>query len=194
MASPEAPVPNPAADGHAGGTVPEVRHETFTVESRPAAPPSAVFEAFADDAVRRRWFRMPGRHATYRHDFTVGGGEVASSVFPVPDAEPERLAYASRYLEITPGRRIVFVYTSRVDDVPRWTSLVTVELYPEAGGTRLRWTEQAAFLTPSAEPDHDLPHLRGATRLRLNGLPAALAAAAGPDGFVPRAVEDTRSG
>ncbi|WP_426362450.1 SRPBCC domain-containing protein [Streptomyces sp. E-08] len=162
-----------------GYPAPEARYDTFTVESLQAVPPGAVFGAFADDTVRRRWFRMPGRHATYRHDFTVGGGEVASSVFPVPDAEPERLAYASTYLDITPDARIVFAYTSRVNDVPRWSSLVTVELHPEGDGTRLRWTEQAAFLTPSAEPAHDLPHLRGATRLRLNGLPAALAATAG---------------
>ncbi|MFE7517408.1 SRPBCC domain-containing protein [Streptomyces sp. NPDC057540] len=168
--------------GSPASAPPEARHETFTVESRQAASPGAVFGAFADDAVRRRWFRMPGRRAAYRHDFTVGGGEVASSEFPVPDAEPERLAYASTYLAITPDARIVFAYTSTVDDVPRWSSLVTVELHPEGDGTRLRWTEQAVFLTPSAEPAHDLPHLRGATRLRLNGLPAALAAAGAPPG------------
>ncbi|MFJ9854209.1 hypothetical protein [Streptomyces sp. NPDC101150] len=47
----------------------------------------------------------------------------------------------------------------------------------DCAGTQLRWTEQAAFLTPSAQPEHDFPHLRGATRLRLNGLAAAMAAA-----------------
>ncbi|MGW4749487.1 SRPBCC domain-containing protein [Streptomyces sp. NPDC004290] len=180
MSVPESPVSAPSAVGRAGGLPPEARHDTFTVESRQAASPGAVFGAFADIEVRRRWFRMPGRHAEYRHDFRVGGGEAASSEFPVPDAEPERLAYASTYLAITPDARIVFAYTSTVNDVPRWSSLVTVELRPEGDGTRLRWTEQAVFLTPSAEPAHDLPHLRGATRLRLNGLPAALAAGAPP--------------
>ncbi|MFD8542462.1 SRPBCC domain-containing protein [Streptomyces sp. NPDC059649] len=166
-----------AVEGQGSGAAPGVRHETFTIGFPLAAPPSAVFEAFADTPVRRRWFKLPGRHVSYHHDFTVNGGETASSVFTVPDARPERLAYASRYLDITPGARIVYAYTSSVDDVPRWASLVTVELHPEAEGTHLRWTEQAAFLIPSAEPEHDFPHLRGATRLRLNGLAAALAAA-----------------
>lgn len=51
---------------------------------------------------------------------------------------------------------------------------MTVELALMDGGTHLRWTEQAAFPARSARPEDDLPHLRGATRLRLNGLPAAL--------------------
>lgn len=94
-----------------------------------------------------------------------------------PGRPPQRLAYKSQYLHLTPRSRIVYTYTSHVDDVPHWTSLdlaVTIELHPEADGTHLRWTEQAAFLTPSAQPEHDFPHLRGATRLRLNGLTAAL--------------------
>ncbi|KUJ65807.1 hypothetical protein ACZ90_43620 [Streptomyces albus subsp. albus] len=158
-----------------------MRHDTFTVGLHLAAPVSAVFEAFADTPVRCRWFKLPGRQVSYHHDFTVNGGETASSVFNVPGARPERLAYASRYLDITAGSRIVYTYTSHVDDTPRWTSLVTVQLHPDADGTHLRWTEQAAFLTPSAEPDHDLPHLRGATRLRLNGLTAAVTAAGQAD-------------
>ncbi|MEU5849471.1 SRPBCC domain-containing protein [Saccharopolyspora shandongensis] len=181
MAIMGATAPDSAADEHVGSAVPGVRHETFAVGFHLAAPPSAVFEAFADASVRSRWFKLPGRHVSYHHDFVVNGGEAASSVFTVPGAHPERLAYESRYLDISPDSRIVYAYTSRVDDVPRWTSLVTVELHPEADGTHLRWTEQAAFLTPSAEPDHDFPHLRGATRLRLTGLEVALTAAGRKD-------------
>ncbi|POX44827.1 hypothetical protein C3489_35600 [Streptomyces sp. Ru71] len=166
----------PDTDEPADGALDRARHDTFTVSLHLAAPQSAVFEAFSDAPVRRRWFKLPGRPTEYRHDFAVHGGETASSVFPVPGAPPERLGYESRYLAITPCSRIVYAYTARVDDVVRWASLVTVQLDPEAGGTRLEWTEQAAFLAASAEPDHDLPHLRGATRLRLNGLVAALAA------------------
>ncbi|MFD0374276.1 MULTISPECIES: SRPBCC domain-containing protein [Streptomyces] len=174
----EPAAPDSATDGHLDPAGAEVRHDGFTVELHSAAPPDAVFGAFADPAVRRRWFRMPGREVSYDHDFTVNGGENASSVFTVEGAAPERLAYASRYLDIVSGSRIVYTYTARVDGEVRWASLVTVELRPDADGTHLRWTEQAAFLTPSSRPEHDLPHLRGATRLRLNGLAAALR----PDG------------
>ncbi|NUP35404.1 MAG: hypothetical protein HOV66_22370 [Streptomycetaceae bacterium] len=165
---------SPAADGSAGAAVPTVRHDTFVVERDVPAPAAAVFGAFADTPVRRRWFRLPGRELDYRHEFAVPGEERVSSVFDVMGAGREHLVYESRYLDIVADTRIVYTYTSSVDAVVRWASLVTVEFAPADGGSRLRWTEQAAFLVASAHPEHDLPHLRGALGLRLNGLAAVL--------------------
>jgi uncharacterized protein YndB with AHSA1/START domain len=156
----------------------DVLHETFTVTRELEAPPARVFAAFADEAVRRRWFRLPGRSPEYRHSFAVGGGEEAHSTFTHPDGTAERLEYRSRYLDIVPERRIVFGYDSLVDDVVRWTSLVTVLIEPDGAGSRLDWIEQVAFLVRTGDGSADLPHLRGGTILRLNGLPGALADAA----------------
>lgn len=165
------------ADSDAGTQTPrpalDVRHETFTVERHFDAAPVEVFAAFADEQTRRRWFRLPGSGASYRHEFRVGGGEDATSTFTIPDAAPERLAYHSHYLDIAPERRIVFSYASTVNDVPRWTSLVTV-LFTDESGCLLTWTEQVAFLTCTGDGSADFPHLRGGTTLRLNGLAAAL--------------------
>jgi uncharacterized protein YndB with AHSA1/START domain len=163
----------------ANGTPPEsapggIRHDTFTVTLRLSVPPSEVFRAFADSGLRRRWFKLPGRGATYEHDFRVGGGETAHSTFTTLDTPPQRLKYWSRYLDITPDVRIVYVYESHVDGVLRWTSLTTVELHAEADGTELSWTEQVAFVAPTGDGRDDLRHVRGGTRLRLNGLVAAL--------------------
>jgi uncharacterized protein YndB with AHSA1/START domain len=159
----------PALDGL------EVRHETFVVSRLFDASPRDVFAAFADDTLRRRWFKMPGSGATYDHQFRVGAGETARSTFSMPDLPPERLEYRSTYVDISPHRRLVFAYESAVDGVVRWASLATVELHDETGRTRLEWTEQVAFLVRTGDGSADLPHLRGATTLRLNGLAGALA-------------------
>ena len=151
-----------------------VRHDTFTVTLRLSASPSEVFRAFAESGIRRRWFKLPGSGATYEHDFRVGGGETAHSTFATHDTAPEQLKYWSRYLDIVPDMRIVYVYESRVDGVLRWTALATVELHAEADGTELSWTEQVAFVAPAGDGSDDLRHVRGGTRLRLNGLVAAL--------------------
>jgi uncharacterized protein YndB with AHSA1/START domain len=156
------------------GAVGTTRHETFTVTSKVEAPPETVFRAFADPERRRRWIRMPGSGARYSEDFRVGGSDVATSTFRLPEGE-QRLLNTATYLEIVPDRRIVWAYTAAVDDVDRWASLVTVELDEDDGGTTLSWTEQVAFLVASERPEDDLLHLRGAIRLRLNGLAAALA-------------------
>lgn len=169
-------------DGHpsdltGGGQASDVRHETFSITRDFEADRADVFALFADDRLRRRWFRMPGTGANYDHDFRIGGGEEASSTFEMPDSQDQELRNRSRYLDITPDRRIVFVYEAIVDDVTRWASLVTVTLADaETGTTRLTWTEQVTFLTRTGDGSADLPHLRTGTTLRLNGIPGALKA------------------
>lgn len=145
------------------------RHETITLSRLIPATPVQVFQAFADTELRRRWVRMPGKLLSAEHDFRVGGGERLEAVFPRTDAEPERLLSTLRYLAIDPAR-IVYGSESTVDDLVRWSSLVTVELRAEGTGTRLDWTEQVAFLERTGDGSADLPHLRGAIQLRLNGL------------------------
>ena len=151
-----------------------VRHDTFELTRRFDASAQSVFAAFADTAIRRRWFRLPGSGATYQHEFGVGGGETAHSTFTSMDSPPELLEYRSRYIDVVPDRRIVFAYESTVDRILRWTALVTVLLDPDGEGTVLRWTEQVAFLAITGDGGTDLAHLRGGTSLRLNGLAAAL--------------------
>jgi len=152
----------------------DVRHDAFTIERHVDAAPAAVFAAFADDTTRRRWFRLPGARVDDGHEFRVGGGADATSTFVLPGIAPERLAYHSHYLDIVPDRRIVFSYTSTVDDLPRWASLVTVLFADDETGCLLTWTEQVAFLTRTGDGRDDFPHLRGGTTLRLNGLAAVL--------------------
>lgn len=148
----------------------------FTVSRHLDAPPEGVFTAFADTTIRRRWLRLPGRQTAYDHEFRIGGGESSRSTFTTMDAAAEELEYRSRYIELTPNRRLVFGYESTVNGVLCWTSLVPVQPRSQGSGTRLEWTEQAAFLTRTGDGSADLPHLRGTTVLRLNGLDAVLAA------------------
>lgn len=161
--------------GHgAAGRDSGVRHDTFTISRDIDASPADVFAAFADPAIRRLWFKLPGAGASYQHDFQVGGGETARSTFTGPDASPERLEYRSRYIDIAAPHRIVFAYEAVVDGVLRWTSLVTVQLHGRPDKTHLDWTEQVALLAHTEDGGTDLAHLRGGTGLRLNGLDAAL--------------------
>ncbi|MBL1087326.1 SRPBCC domain-containing protein [Streptomyces actinomycinicus] len=146
-------------------------HGSFSLGRDFTVPRAQVFRGFADPALRRRWFRLPGSSARAEHelDFRVGGGETARNVFVSGETE-ERLAYRSRFLDIVPDTRIVHVYEAEVDGRRRWISLVTVDLADEAAGSRLTWTEQYTWLVPTGDGSQDLDHLRGGTRLLLNGL------------------------
>ncbi|MEU1013946.1 SRPBCC domain-containing protein [Streptomyces sp. NPDC005890] len=161
---------SPAAD-----PTPPVLHGSFVIDLDFTVPRAEVFRGFADPSLRRRWFRLPGGSATARHelDFRVGGEETARNVFVSGDTE-EHLAYRSRFLDIAPDTRIVHVYEAEVDGTRRWISLVTVELVDRPVGSRLTWTEQYTWLVPTGDGSQDTAHLRGGTRLRLNGLSAVV--------------------
>jgi uncharacterized protein YndB with AHSA1/START domain len=164
--------------GTAGGR--PVKRGTFELRRDIAASPERVFAAFAEPELRTRWFRLPGPSSSFEHalDFRVGGGETARNRFVLEEMD-ERVEYRSRFIDLVPAERLVYVYEARVNDVLRWASLVTVELAAAAAdGTRLDWTEQYSLLVLSTEDgEQDAAHLRGGTRLMLNGLSAACGSA-----------------
>ncbi|MDK1377767.1 MULTISPECIES: SRPBCC family protein [unclassified Sinorhizobium] len=123
---------------------PSAEHASFTIERLFKASPERVFHAFADPATNDRWF-VKGDNwpvAEYRHDFGVGGRE--SGRF----SQDGKTFYFNEtvYLDIVENRRIVSAYTMAKDDRRISASIATVDLVPEGKGTRVIFTEQAAFL------------------------------------------------
>jgi uncharacterized protein YndB with AHSA1/START domain len=141
-----------------------VVHSSFAIERTYAASPARVFAAFADPAQKRRWFLEGKGFAAgeYTADFRVGGCEKSRFTFTggPPGAPPPgtRMGNDTVYLDIVQNQRVVFAYCMLVGDRRMSASLATVELSALAdGGTRLLFTEQAAFFEPS-----DGAHLREA--------------------------------
>lgn len=121
------------------------QHTTFVIERRLAATPAQVFAAWADPAAKARWFAGPPdkwRLIARELDFRVGGRERLSGSWPGGTVS----AFDAVYHDIVPDRRIVYSYGMQLDGKPISVSLATVELTPDSNGTRLTFTEQAAFL------------------------------------------------
>ena len=121
-----------------------VTHGSFAIARVYDASPGRVFKAWADPAIKARWFVGPTdwRMLERSIDFRVGGkerlsGRKGSGVVSTFDAV---------YHDIVPDQRIIYCYDMRLDDVHISASLATVELAPAGSGTRLAFTEQAAFL------------------------------------------------
>ncbi|HZF35344.1 MAG TPA: SRPBCC family protein [Candidatus Angelobacter sp.] len=120
-------------------------HGTFVIERTYPALPRGVFKAWADPAAKARWFAGPPDKWTEQHrefDFRVGGRERLSGVWPGGKVS----AFDGLYHDIVADERIVYSYAMQLDEVRISVSLATVEFKPAGAGTRLIFTEQAAFL------------------------------------------------
>lgn len=120
------------------------RHATFVLERAYTATPARVFAAWADRGSKARWFTGPDewKKAAHELDFRVGGRERVSGG---PKGGPVH-TYEALYHDIVAERRIVSSYDMYMDGTRISVSLATVEFELAGGGTRLKYTEQGAFL------------------------------------------------
>jgi uncharacterized protein YndB with AHSA1/START domain len=149
---------------------------SFTIPLDLAAAPGRVWSMFAELPLRSAWVRMPGASSTATHelDFRIGGTERLTNTFVSGDTR-EELENRTTFLDIVLDERIISTYVAIVADRVRWVSLVTVDLAATETGTHLDWTEQYSFVNLSTPGGvDDVKHLVGGTRLRLNGLVAAV--------------------
>jgi uncharacterized protein YndB with AHSA1/START domain len=122
-----------------------VTHADFTLERTYDAPPSRVFNAFADPEVKATWFSGPDGWESLESatDFRVGGRDIERSR---REGEDTVHAFECVYWDIIPDARIVYTYDMHLDDQRISVSLATLEFKPEGNGTRLMLTEHGAFL------------------------------------------------
>lgn len=119
-------------------------HATFNLERTYAAAPACVFQAWADPAIKRRWF-VEGEGwqiDEFAVDFKAGGCE--RTRFRFQGGAPMR--NDTTYHDIVPNECIVLAYTMTIGENRISVSLATVEFKPAGAGTRLIFTEQGAFL------------------------------------------------
>jgi uncharacterized protein YndB with AHSA1/START domain len=127
-------------------------HGSFTVERRYPASPARVFAAWADAAAKDIWMDDPDYKSDgtpHELDFRVGGHETFGGLNP----DGTQYRYDARYYDIVPGRRIVYCYEMHTGDQRISVSLATAELVPDAGGTKLTYTEQGVFLDGIEKPE-----------------------------------------
>jgi uncharacterized protein YndB with AHSA1/START domain len=128
-------------------TTRSVVYATFTLERTYPAPPRRVFQAFADEQAKAKWFGGPDGFVQHekQFDFRVGGREVLAGKHG-PSLGGRVSAFDCVYQDIVPDERIVYAYRMALDGAPISVSLAVIEIRPEGEGARLIVTEHGAFL------------------------------------------------
>jgi uncharacterized protein YndB with AHSA1/START domain len=145
-------------------------HATFSLERVYGATPTQVFRALSDQAAKAKWFEGgEGWVALERHmDVRPGGRERLQGHW----ASGTVTTFDAVYFDVVPNQRLVYGYEMRQDDRKISVSLATIELAPAGEGTRLKVTEQGAFL----DGYDDAGSREHGTGLLLDRLGAALSA------------------
>jgi uncharacterized protein YndB with AHSA1/START domain len=127
-----------------------VTHATFVIERHYPARPARVFAAWADPKIKTRWFGPPEEGVDeYSLDFRIGGREWSKGRGP----NGQTYTYEARYYDIVPDTRIVTAYEMQLDGVRISVSVGTVEITASGNGSRLKYTEQGAFLDGFDQPE-----------------------------------------
>lgn len=128
-----------------------ITHATFVLEHDYAVPPARVFAAWADPAMKTRWFSgsLEPDASPMTMDFRVGGTEQALS----GAGSGPVVVYEGVFRDIVPGERIVVANWIDVDGQRISVSQLTAEFRAEDNGTRLVVTEQGAYLDGHDSPD-----------------------------------------
>lgn len=119
-------------------------HSTFSSDRIYPVAPAELFSAFSQAERKRRWF-VEGEGwqvDEFAADFRPGGSERSSFRF----GGGASYSNDTTYLDIVPDKRIVFAYVMATEGKPFSASLATIEFVAEGKGTRLVYSEQAAYL------------------------------------------------
>jgi uncharacterized protein YndB with AHSA1/START domain len=134
-------------------TVPDLTGRPFqlTLERILAAPPGVLFAAWTRHF--DRWFATPGSVLMQPEVDAVFFFE---TVFQGEDSGPvQRYPHYGRFLRLEPDGLVELTWVTGKDGTKGAETVVTVELGPEGGGTRLRLTH-AGFLDAPSRDRHQL--------------------------------------
>lgn len=125
-------------------TARSIVHASFTLTRVYDASPARVFQAFADEKSKQKWFAGPGNWTLLKRafDFREGGHEHLSGRHDKGTVH----AFDCIYHDIVPGERIIYSYVMHLDGRKISVSQAAIEIRPEGKGTKLILTEYGDYL------------------------------------------------
>ena len=121
-----------------------VVHASFTITRIYGAPPSRVFQAFANQDAKAKWFAGPGGWTPLKRvfDFREGGREYVSGRHQGGTVS----TFDCLYHDIVENERIIYSYVMELDGRRISVSQAAIEIHAEGNGSKLMLTEYGDYL------------------------------------------------
>ena len=130
-------------------TTRSVVHASFTIIRAYDATPARVFQAFADEKAKDKWFAGPGKWTLVSRsfDFREGGIETLAGRWESGMVTRFDCVYRDIVSPTENGEgRIIYTYNMFVDDRKISVSQAAIEIRPEGKGTKFVLTEYGDYL------------------------------------------------
>jgi len=145
-----------------------ITHASFTITRHWKHAPARVFDAFAKEEAKRKWFAGPPGFEQHEKsfDFREGGKEHAAGRWKTGMVSK----FDCIYLDIVEPTadsegRIIYSYVMHLDDRKISVSQAAIELKPDNGGTKFILTEYGDYLDgydDAGSREHGTNHLMDA--------------------------------
>ena len=121
-----------------------VVHASFTITRNWPHSPAHVFQAFANEQAKAKWFGGPPgwEEHSKKFDFREGGVEHLSGRHPSGMVS----TFDCTYHDIVENERILYSYVMHIDGRKISVSQAAIEIRAEGGGTKLVLTEYGDYL------------------------------------------------
>jgi uncharacterized protein YndB with AHSA1/START domain len=120
-----------------------VVHANFTITRSWKASPARVFQAFANEEAKRKWFGGPGMEMLEKSfDFREGGHEMAKGRHPTGMVS----AFDCVYHDIVENERIIYSYVMHLDGRKISVSQACIQIAADGSGTKFTLTEYGDYL------------------------------------------------
>jgi uncharacterized protein YndB with AHSA1/START domain len=122
-------------------------HASFTVTRHWEHSPARVFDAFANEDAKRKWFAPGIEQLEKSFDFREGGRETLSGKHPNGMVTAFNCVYHDIVVPTaTETGRIIYSYVLHLNGDKISVSQASIEISPDAGGTKLVMTEYGDYL------------------------------------------------
>ena len=121
-----------------------VVHASFTITRSYDATSARVFQAFADEKSKDKWFSGGGKWSLVSRSFDFREGGIETLAGRWESGMVTR--FECVYRDIVPNERIIYTYNMFVDDRKISVSQAAIEIRPQGKGTKFVLTEYGDYL------------------------------------------------
>jgi uncharacterized protein YndB with AHSA1/START domain len=124
-----------------------VSHTTFVIERDLPGSPAHACRFWTEQSRKRQWTSCHPDWTVLEDRFDVRSGGIEIVGWRTPEGVEH--GFRAHYLDVVPGKQIIYAYVMNSGNVQTSAALATVEFVGRRDKTQMTYTEQAAFFDPT---------------------------------------------